>query len=341
MREVEGNRDPWHAVRREPLFRQPEMRSEANTLCGELGVQAAHARFERRSREPEPQIAEPPAEQRLVVEPGPRRLARGLSTGPRPPRPRPAGHGLRAAAVTAASVRARRSRMRVSCWSSKSRRRKLSSIAHGDASQPVYPAGERAREGAADRGLMRPLDRGIHRTLETRAADDRAAHQHKDADRIRKRRGGMRLGGPDGWLERCDLVLERPRIPERGARRIRQRRERLRIAVQDAAQHRREVAAGIDDERRLVSGPRGLAGQRDRCGCIRLDQRCDDRARQAGRAEVPWIVRSGHRLPAPAIGRERARDVRGRLLWTGGRRKIALALPAQVTLHLVARIEAA
>src|SRR5688572_28470782 len=102
MREVEGNRDAWHAVRREPLLRQPEMRSEANTLCGELGVQATHARFERRSREPEPQDAEPHGEQRLVVEPGPRRLARGLSTGPRPPRPRSTGHELRAAAVTAA-----------------------------------------------------------------------------------------------------------------------------------------------------------------------------------------------------------------------------------------------
>src|SRR5688572_30717855 len=139
MREVEGNRDAWHTVRREPLFRQPEMRSEANTLCGELGVQATHARFERRTREPEAQIAEALAEQRFVVEPGPRRLARGQSTGPRPPPPRPTGHELRAATATAANVRARRSRMRVRHWSSKSRRRKLSSIAAGIPLSPCTP----------------------------------------------------------------------------------------------------------------------------------------------------------------------------------------------------------
>ena len=99
-----------------------------------------------------------------------------------------------------------------------------------------------------------------------------------------------------------------------GARRVRLVDERRESPLKHAAQHRSEVPAGIHDDRRLVSRARAFAGQRDRRGGVGLDQRRDDRARQARRPAIARIVRPGHRLPAPAIGRERARDVRRRLL---------------------------
>ena len=42
MRQVERQRDAGHAIRREPFFREPEMRQEADAARPQLAMQPAH-----------------------------------------------------------------------------------------------------------------------------------------------------------------------------------------------------------------------------------------------------------------------------------------------------------
>ncbi len=117
---------------------------------------------------------------------------------------------------------------------------------------------------------------------------------------------------------------------------------RGRCAAQRAEEQGREVAAGVEHHRRLVRGARALAGERDGGG--RIGHRIGHgahHARQARRRAVARIVRAGHRLAAPLVGGERARDVGRGAPGLAARREVTLALPAQVALHLVARVAAA
>ena len=68
VREVERDRDAGHAVRREPLCRQPEVRPETEAARGQLVVQLRDAWLEPAARDRQAQLAKLHIEQRFVVQ---------------------------------------------------------------------------------------------------------------------------------------------------------------------------------------------------------------------------------------------------------------------------------
>ncbi len=68
MPEEERHGDARHAVRRKPLGRKPEVRFEANAALLELGDEPLRVGADRAVRDPEAQVAEAQAQQRVVVE---------------------------------------------------------------------------------------------------------------------------------------------------------------------------------------------------------------------------------------------------------------------------------
>jgi hypothetical protein len=66
MGEIKRNGDPGYTVRREPLFRQPNVRLEPNTAFVQFAIEASDVRFEKRTLYRERQIAYPHIEKMLV-----------------------------------------------------------------------------------------------------------------------------------------------------------------------------------------------------------------------------------------------------------------------------------
>ena len=62
MRQVKRNGKAGHAVGREPLGRQPDVRLEANAAIVQFAVQALDVGFEKRSFDSDRQIADPSVE---------------------------------------------------------------------------------------------------------------------------------------------------------------------------------------------------------------------------------------------------------------------------------------
>ena len=97
VRQVERNRDAGHAVGREPLVRQPEMRAEDHAALGQLRLEVADALLQRAAIDREIELRHPQVEELVVSPLGPeRRLA------PRPRRRHPAAR--RRAALRPARV---------------------------------------------------------------------------------------------------------------------------------------------------------------------------------------------------------------------------------------------
>ena len=73
VREVERNRDPGHAIGREPFVREPEVRPELNAARGELLVEIGDPLLQRAAFDRQIQLRHPQVEE-LVVRPfGPER----------------------------------------------------------------------------------------------------------------------------------------------------------------------------------------------------------------------------------------------------------------------------
>src|SRR5207245_10405551 len=79
---VEGNRDPRHAVRAEPLVGEPEVRPEAQAARLQLAEQLGQAVLEAAALDPQAQVAQPEAEQPLVVPVRPGGLRGYLAAAP-------------------------------------------------------------------------------------------------------------------------------------------------------------------------------------------------------------------------------------------------------------------
>jgi hypothetical protein len=70
MREIEGNGDSWDAIGREPLVRQPVVRTERHAACGQLLVQLGDPGFQRTAFDPQIELAELQVQQLLIRERG-------------------------------------------------------------------------------------------------------------------------------------------------------------------------------------------------------------------------------------------------------------------------------
>src|SRR6185437_7791888 len=71
MHEVERNRDAGNAVRGEPLFREPDVRMEADASGLELRIEAADAALDGGVLEPQAEVAEAQRQEALVGETSP------------------------------------------------------------------------------------------------------------------------------------------------------------------------------------------------------------------------------------------------------------------------------
>ena len=74
MGQVKRNRNAGHAVRREPLFGQPDVRLEANAAFVEFTVETFDVRLEEGVLDLDGQIANPHVEQMLVSQTVPGKL---------------------------------------------------------------------------------------------------------------------------------------------------------------------------------------------------------------------------------------------------------------------------
>ena len=68
VREVKRDGDAGHAVRRKPLFRQPNMRFKADSAVVELAIEPYYVGFEERTFDFDGQIADAYIEQLLVAQ---------------------------------------------------------------------------------------------------------------------------------------------------------------------------------------------------------------------------------------------------------------------------------
>ena len=303
-------------------------------LWREFVVEPLHVVAQPGAAQRQAQVAEPQVEQGLVVEPRPRGLTVEACASRH-------SHPARRSTTFSTASRAQHRVARCDAPCERAAR-----AAAGSASQ-IRAARRTACRPVRHRAPRRPCHRArrLDRGVEIRGLPAQCGALERALQYAPGHRGGSRRASSCATARTS--LAQRPRLPDEGGGRVTPSQPcsgGLRPATRTTTSPR---TAGT---RRESTGDwcvvrAALGGQRDRGGRIApaSKRRGGEHARQAGRGRVTRIMRSRHRQTAPEIRRERLRHVRChvRLARRAVRRTVALALPAQVPLDLVARIAAA